>query len=136
MMTRMLGRSSCAINAVALASTAQHFGDASYYLECLWRNLETDKVYRSDWWGIAGNARRLFMSLFNDGHAVGRPVGLLDNRPLRQVLKESIDFTQIGRNIVEGHLHALSITAIDYTVGNSVSFYQGGPPGKVSLGCQ
>src|SRR5690606_13148308 len=74
------------------------------------------------------NSLRLLASLFNAGIALGRPVALLNNRPLRETLTGAIDFGAIGRHIEAGHLDALSVTAMNYTRGSSTSFFQGGPP--------
>jgi len=123
----LCGTSAGAINAVALASREESFVDSCQWLENLWLNLQTDFVYRSDWTGITRNAWRLFLSLINSGIAVGRPVALLDNLPLKQLLRQKIDFSGIGRNIQSGKLNAVCVTAMNYTEGVSVSFYQGGP---------
>lgn len=125
----LCGTSAGAINAVALAAQMQNFQHSVAMLEELWLGLSTDRIYRSDWFGVMRNAWRLLMSLFNDGHAVGRPVSLLDNSPLQELLAEKIDFDAIGRNIKAGHLSALSITAMNYSLGHSVNFFQGGPQG-------
>lgn len=121
------GTSAGAINAAALASRTDSFRAATKWLEALWLQLEPDCIYRSDWWGITRNALRLLLSLFNAGTAVGRPVALLDNSPLRQLLTRNIRFDTISENIRQGHLDALAITAMNYTMGESVSFFQGGP---------
>lgn len=121
------GTSAGAINAVALSSRPENFLDSCRWLEELWLNLEADHVYRSDWTGIIRNAWRLLLSLFNSGIAVGRPVALLDNLPLKQLLREKIDFSGIGRNLQSGKLFAVSVTAMNYTELVSVTFYQGGP---------
>lgn len=123
----LCGTSAGAINAVALASRANDFVDAAHWLESLWSQLSTDQIYRSDFLGVLRNAWRLLISLFNAGVAVGRPVGLLDNTPLRELLREKLDFGAISRNLADGHLDALSVTAMDYTQGVSLSFFQGGP---------
>lgn len=123
----LCGTSAGALNAVALASREESFVDSCKWLEDLWLGLQTDLVYRSDWTGMTRNAWRLFLSLVNSGIAVGRPVALLDNLPLKQLLKKKIDFSGIGRNIQSGHLNAVCVTAMNYTEGISVSFYQGGP---------
>lgn len=123
----LCGTSAGAINAAALASRADDFREAAEWLEYLWMNLSTNSIYRSDWFGVIGNAWRLLMSLFNAGIAVGRPVGLLDNAPLRELLAKNIDFSAISRQIHDGHLDALSVTAMNYTQGMSISFFQGGP---------
>ncbi|MFT5575795.1 MAG: NTE family protein [Bermanella sp.] len=123
----LCGTSAGAINAVALASRSDDFCEAADWLERLWMGLSPDSIYRSDWLGVINNAWRLMISLFNSGVAVGRPVGLLDNSPLRQLLKKNVDFSAISSNISSGHLDALSVTAMNYTEGVSMSFFQGGP---------
>jgi NTE family protein len=123
----MTGTSAGALNAVALASREQSFDEACQWLEQLWIELTTDHVYRSDWPGIIRNFWRLLASLFNAGIAIGRPVALLDNQPLKHLLRERINFSGIGRNLQSKRLDAVSVTAMNYTEGVSVNFFQGGP---------
>ena len=123
----LCGTSAGAINAVGLASREQSFSEACDWLQQLWLSLEPDKIYRSDWLGVMKNAWRLLRSLQNAGIAVGRPVALLDNLPLKQFLNEQIDFSAIARNIEEGRLEAVAVTAMNYTRRVSESFFQGGP---------
>jgi len=121
------GTSAGALNAVGLASREGNFQHNCLWLEDLWLNLRPELVYRSDWIGGIRNCWRLFLSLVNAGVAVGRPVALLDNLPLKQLLNQKIDFSGIGRNIQAGTLKAISVTAMNYSKGVSVSFFQGGP---------
>jgi len=121
------GTSAGALNAVGLASRERGFEQNCQWLEELWLNLTPERVYRSDWSGVLRNCWRLFLSLVNAGVAVGRPVALLDNMPLKQLLNQKIDFSGIGRNIQAGTLEAISVTAMNYSKGVSVSFFQGGP---------
>ncbi|WP_235015231.1 patatin-like phospholipase family protein [Oceanicoccus sp. KOV_DT_Chl] len=123
----LCGTSAGALNAVALASNENEFKHSCAALEKLWLDLNTDKIYRSDWIGILRNARRLLLSIFNSGIAVGRPVALLDNVPLKQLLREKIDFSGIGRNLQNKKITAVSVTAMNYTERVSVTFFQGGP---------
>lgn len=123
----LCGTSAGAINAVSLATHANNFGFASNRLEDLWMALEPDKVFRSDWFGVSRNALRLILSLFGDRGASSEAVSLLDNRPLRGYLKEVLNFVDIADHIAEGHLQAISITAMNYSKGASVNFFQGGP---------
>jgi NTE family protein len=123
----LCGTSAGALNAVALATQADNFVKAVEWLESLWMRLAVDHVYCSDWLDLINNAWRLARSLFNAGIAVGRPVGLLDNTPLRQLLQKSLNFDRIGEHIHNGHLRAVSVTAMNYTQGVSMSFFQGGP---------
>ena len=123
----LCGTSAGAINAVGLATQADSFERAVAWLESLWLRLEVDHVYCTDWLDILRNAWRLTRSLFNAGIAVGHPVGLLDNAPLRRLLKRELDFDRITQHIQHGHLRAVSVTAMNYTQGVSISFFQGGP---------
>lgn len=123
----LCGTSAGALNAVALATQADNFCTAVDWLESLWLRLGVDQVYRTDWFGIANNAFRLVMSLFNAGMAVGQPVALLDNSPLRDLLGKVLNFDRIGTHIQNQHLRAVSVTAMNYTQAVSMSFFQGGP---------
>lgn len=123
----LCGTSAGALNAVALASYEGDLQQSCKSLENLWSELQCDHVYRSDWLGMLRNVWRLLLSLVNAGVAIGRPVALLDNRPLKQLLGDKIDFSGISRNLQSGKLDAICVTAMNYTEGISVSFYQGGP---------
>lgn len=123
----LCGTSAGALNAVALSTRADDFVGAVAWLEQLWLQLAADRVYRTDMFGLMRNALRLVMSLFNTGIAVGKPVALLDNGPLRQLLNEQLDFDGIARHIHSGKLEAICVTAMNYSLGTSVSFFQGGP---------
>jgi NTE family protein len=59
------------------------------------------------------------------GYKAGDPVSLLDNSPLRQLVKKMILFENIQKAIDNQDLHALSVTASGYASGESVSFFQG-----------
>lgn len=123
----LCGTSAGALNAVALATQADNFCKAVEWLESLWLRLATNHVYRTDWFDILNNVLRLFSSLFNAGIAVGRPVAMLDNTPLRELLGKVLNFDRIGEHILHGHLRAVSVTAMNYTQAVSMSFFQGGP---------
>lgn len=123
----LCGTSAGAINAVGLATQADDFQRATAWLESLWLHLAVDHVYCTDWLDILKNFWRLTRSLFNAGVAVGHPIGLLDNTPLRMMLKKVLNFDRIGEHIQQGNLRAVSVTAMNYTQGVSISFFQGGP---------
>lgn len=123
----LAGTSAGGINAVSLAAGAHHFGGTVEKLEMLWRDLSTDKIYRADFFGVLRNALRLAYSLFSSGSPSDRPVALLDNSPLREILGQYVNFENIGRNILNGDLDALCLTAMNYTQGISETFFQGGP---------
>jgi len=120
------GTSAGAINAAGLAMAATHFSTGIKRLEGVWGHLHTNQIYRSDWVGVLHNALRYFGSIVSSRMA-GKPVSLLDNTPLRQLLACHLPFRGIRRSIHAGALHALGITAWGYASGQSVTFYQANP---------
>ncbi|WP_299975825.1 patatin-like phospholipase family protein [uncultured Pseudoteredinibacter sp.] len=118
------GTSAGAINAVSLASRCDDFSFAVDNLENFWGNLTADHVFKSGWLDVSKGGLSLFGSLFNRGVGVNKPVSLLDNSPLRAFLSKAIQFQQIPTMLEKGALEALSITAMGYSTGESVSFFQ------------
>src|SRR5690625_7586519 len=52
---------------------------------------------------------------------------MLDNAPLWQLLGSRIPFDNLDHAIEGGKLSAISVTAMGYTSGEAVSFFQGEP---------
>ncbi|ALP54463.1 Patatin [Candidatus Tenderia electrophaga] len=125
----LCGTSAGAINAAALAIYSADFQNAVSRLVSVWGNFTVDKVFRSDFWGIASSGAHWFAALMLGG-VMGRynPSSLFDRTPLQQLLSRYMPFEQIGTAIEAGHVHALSITASGYTTGQSVTFYQSAEP--------
>lgn len=121
------GTSAGAINALALATHAGSFREAVADLYSIWGNISADRIYKSGWWDLARSFARLGSSLFNQGVGLERPVSLLDNAPLRDFLLENIRFQNIQPAIDAGYLDAVAVTALGYTSGETVSFFQGAP---------
>lgn len=118
------GTSAGAINAVGLACQAEHFGRACRTLADFWRRLEAGHVYRADPLGV-GVAGARWLSMLALGWLTGHPPrSLLDNNPLRQLLKNRVDFAGINRAIANGALHAVSVAASGYDSGDNISFFQ------------
>ncbi|MFT5593293.1 MAG: NTE family protein [Oceanicoccus sp.] len=118
------GTSAGAINAVALASYASHYRQGIQRLEHIWKNFSCDQVFRSDFLSVLKWSSKFMMNTFF-GYKAGDPVSLLDNAPLRHLLKKMIMFENIQKAIDNQDLHALSVTASGYASGESVSFFQG-----------
>lgn len=118
------GTSAGAINAVAIAASANNFRLSIRKVEKIWTELSVSKVYNADAFHIGYNLLRLFMSLFNAGISKTRPLALLDNSPLRELLRHSIQFRNIQSRIDRGYLDAVGITASAYDSGESVTFFQ------------
>ncbi len=119
------GTSAGAINALALATHTGHFYEALEDLSRLWSELRTDRVFKTSWRELFYGGGRLAMSLFNEGVGKHKSIALLDNEPLREFLGGFIDFSQIQKGIDAGDLKALCVTAMNYTTGESVSFFEG-----------
>jgi NTE family protein len=120
------GTSAGAINSTALACYASCFHLGVKKLEWVWKNFKTKQVYRSDFLGVFGHLANNILANFQADYAYKRPVCLLDNAPLRDLLEFVLDFRRIDRNIINGSLKALTVTASCYTSGDSICFYQDG----------
>jgi len=119
------GTSAGAVNAGALAVSADDFGRAVESLLEVWRHFEPRHVYRADFPGVAANSARWFGGLLFGAVIKNKRISLLDNRPLEGLLGRALDFERIQRNIEAGALHAVAITCSGYTSGQSCSFFQG-----------
>ncbi len=121
------GTSAGAVNAVALAASANNFRLAVKKVEKIWRSLHVDAVYRAGYVDIARGLGGLVGSLFNRGVGRTRPVSILNNEPLRELLQHSIQFRNIDKRIENGFLDAVAVSATGYTSGESVTFFQARP---------
>lgn len=117
------GTSAGAINAAALAAHAHNYRMGVRGLERVWANLTVEQVYRADLWAFIKAVLRWGFSGLTAGIT---PIhsSLLDNAPLRRLLRLVINFRRIQEALDIGDLHALSITASSYSTGESVAFYQ------------
>lgn len=121
----LCGTSAGAINAAALAASAENFSAGVDSLHEVWTGFHASQVYRADPAGVAAAAAR-WLALLAFGWITRRsPRSLLDNEPLRQLLKTTIDFDGVESAINHHALHSLSITCSGYGSGHSVSFFQG-----------
>lgn len=121
------GTSAGAINAVALAAHRGEFRQAALDLANTWRHLEVNLVFKSGWWDLMSGLMKVGASLFNDGVGRHKPLALLDNSPLRNLLTSVIPLGNLESRITAGDLRAVSVTAMSYSSGESVSFFQGKP---------
>ncbi|HSC69608.1 MAG TPA: patatin-like phospholipase family protein [Cellvibrio sp.] len=121
------GTSAGAINALAIAAHKGNFKSAVNALAYMWQNLDIGQVYLHGWTDIFKGLGYLGLSLFNEGMGRKRPLSLLDNAPLWNLLGSKINFENIHHSINNGSLLAVSVSAMGYTSGHSVSFFQGSP---------
>ncbi|MDH5256659.1 MAG: patatin-like phospholipase family protein [Gammaproteobacteria bacterium] len=118
------GTSAGAINAAALAIYAPQFREAVWRLVHVWGNFHVDQVFKADFRGMSASMTR-WMTANVLGRNTNEPVALLDRAPLSELLNHYLPFENIQSSIDSGSLHGLSITASNYSTGNSVAFYQG-----------
>lgn len=119
------GTSAGAINAAGLAAHPGEFRQAVRDLSATWRSLEIDQVFKVGWRAQIGGFVKVAASMLNEGVGREKPVALFDNSPLRELLLSIIPFENIQKRIDARDLEALSITALGYNSGESVSFFQG-----------
>jgi NTE family protein len=84
-------------------------------------------VYLHGWKDLAKGLGLLGLSLLNQGVGRQKPLSLLDNSPLWELLGSKIQFQNINTAINSGKLFAVSVSAMGYSSGHTVSFYQGHP---------
>ncbi len=121
------GTSAGAINAAVLAGRAANFERAVADMEQVWGNFSADQVFRADDWTMLKTSLHWLAAVIFGGLGVRNPESLLDNSPLRELLKRNVRFDGIRRAIEQGHLDAIAITASAYSTARSITFFQGRP---------
>ena len=119
------GTSAGAINAALLASHAQDFRHGVAYLDHVWREIRSDKVFEVGPLTALKTSAHWIFTLLSGGMDRHNPISILDNAPLRDLLREHIAFERVEEAIDAGALDALAITASGYTSARSITFYQG-----------
>ena len=119
------GTSAGSINALSIAGRAGPFRLRTKKLETIWQNLRASDVYRTDFMGVSANAFHVLASFLHSGYGIGRPISLLDNTPLRQLLDNYVKFDYLDTAITNGELEAIAVSAMSYASGQSVTFFQG-----------
>lgn len=120
------GVSGGAINAMAVASGADDFHQATLRLWDTWASLKTESVFRNDAPTIARLGVRWIRDLALGGMLGGsRSTHLLDTAPLRRLLASRLDFAKIRDRVRDGTLHAVAVSATDYATGTAVAFFDG-----------
>ena len=122
------GVSAGAINTVYLAGHRGSLPDAVAGLTDAWGRLTSEKIYGMHVMVLARAVAR-WIEQIALGRGNGRPrvLGMLDARPLRAFLAESIDFSGIDSNIEAGRLRAASLDATAYASGVTITFVHGIP---------
>jgi predicted acylesterase/phospholipase RssA len=120
------GISAGAINAVKLAAYQSSFNQAVNQLDFLWSHIQSEQVFKTDP-GSFGKIGLKWLGKLSLGGLVdtGEGQSLLDTSPLRNLILENVEFEHIQKNLQQGHLKALGITAINYASSELITFIQG-----------
>jgi len=121
------GTSAGAINAAVLASHAHEFSVGVERLEKFWSGLSCGLVYRTDPWSVIKSGLRWMLTLSPVSRFLPQPRSLLDNTPLRLLLRRSLRLDGIGAAIERGALRGVSVTASGYSRAAAISFFQAVP---------
>ncbi|WP_299079399.1 patatin-like phospholipase family protein [uncultured Paraglaciecola sp.] len=119
------GNSAGAINATGLACYASCYHLGLRKLEWVWKNFHTRQVYDSGIRDVFKHLAGNFLTSFQSEQSQKHPSSLLNNQPLRRLIRSSLDFHRIDRNISMGQLRAICVNASSYSSHDSISFYQG-----------
>lgn len=121
------GTSAGAINAAVLASHAHEFSVGTERLENFWSGLTCDSVYRTDPWTVFKSGLNWMLSLSPASRFLPQPRSLLDNTPLRRLLRRALRLGGIDEAIERGALRGVSVTASGYSRAAAISFFQAAP---------
>ncbi len=122
----LMGASVGAINAVVLASHARDFQRGVDQLVSFWSTLCTRDIYRTDLAAVLGCGLHWVLAMTPlAGLGIPAPRHLLDNAPLRALIRRSLEFDRIEDAIASGDLHAIGVTASSYGQARAVTFFQG-----------
>jgi len=126
------GVSAGAINAAFLASRNAPLPDVIEELCDVWRTLTLKDVIRIDTRSLARNVFGWGGKLVSGGAPMSPRVrGLMDTTPLRELLErlfatnERGEIAGIAENVARCHPRAVSMTALDYTTGQTVTWVDG-----------
>jgi NTE family protein len=121
------GTSAGSINAAALAIHADHFRRAVLRISRVWKNFHVNQVFRADVPGLGKAGAHWMAAMMLGGLGRYNPHSLLDRTPLRALLGQYLPCERIQHSIDAGLLHAVGITASNYRLGHSVTFFQAHP---------
>ncbi|MDX1304059.1 patatin-like phospholipase family protein [Photobacterium sp.] len=119
------GTSAGAINAISIACYASCFHLGVKKLESTWSQLHSRKVFSASPYGMTSYLAKQWFARLQAGYHERPPFGLLNSRPLRQLLNQVNNYERLEKQILAGNLHGISVTASSYKSGVSVSFFQG-----------
>jgi len=121
----IVGTSAGAVAASVLAAEAHQWRRAVAGLERVWANFQSSQVFHVDARHMLRAGAHWVLALISGGMVLAPPKSLLDNTPLRELLRVHVDCAGVRRSIERGHLHAFALCATSYGSGRSVTFFDG-----------
>lgn len=119
------GTSAGAINATAVACYASCFHLGVKKLAWIWSRLHSRRIFSTSALGMTGYLAGQWFARMQAEYHQRPPFGLLNSRPLRQLLNQVNNYERLEKQILAGNLHGISVTVSSYKSGMSVSFFQG-----------
>lgn len=124
----IVGVSAGAINASYLASNVDRLNAAVQHLNQMWSTLHTSHVFRHDPFSMSGLGLRILIDLVFGGLYRNKlSQSLLDTKPLWRLLNRGFSQDGLKLNIDSKTLRAFALTAVNYTTGESETFFAGDP---------
>ncbi len=129
----LTGVSAGGINAAFLAARPEPFAEKVERLADVWGNIRIEDVFRVDLRDLASRSVRWGGRLLSGGkHPLPLARSLVDTTPLWGLLERMLgaedgELTGISRNLREGWLRAIALTASSYTTGQSMTWVQASP---------
>ena len=126
----LTGVSAGGINAAYLAAQQEPFGEKVANLASIWAGLSIEDVFRVDLRDLAGRTLRWGGRLTGGGTTpLPAAKSLVDTAPLRVMLERVLEadggvLGGISWNLQAGRLHAIALTASNYTTGQSITWVQ------------
>ncbi|WP_417552352.1 patatin-like phospholipase family protein [Marinomonas fungiae] len=123
----LCGTSAGALNAALLATRASNFSRGVRDLTYIWSNLTTDQVYQVSRWPIASSITRSIANIFLSQRN-GNQLSLMTNSPLEELLLHHLNLDDVAVSLNQRLIETLAVTAINYSNGNSTTFFQTSNP--------
>jgi NTE family protein len=124
------GTSVGAIHACFLGATAHLDGaERGRRLSEIWENLHVDQVFRFSSGDLLGLPRKLLglrrmSAQLQKGQRPDRLFGVLDTRPLEQLVRKAIPWRSLRNNLREGRVDAVCVAATQIATGRAVVFVE------------
>ena len=133
----LTGVSASGINAAYLAARQEPYADKVEALAQVWADIRIDDVFRVDLRDLTSRTVRWGGRLLSGGKSPLPPAkSLVDTTPLRALLERLLGadggaITGIEESLRKGWLSSIALTASSYTTGQSITWVQARPDGRI-----